>query len=168
MKKAIVIIALGLLVLSCNKGNHLPHTDRTKDLVAELLSVLDSTDVYAAKKEAEIEALKKCLSGKTVDDCIDLYYDIALSFSNNSADSALVYMEKAAQLARESGRDSLSHITQILLSTLLSDYGYYMEANETILSVPREKLTGELLGRYYYSRAQLYQNLYTRFLINLP
>lgn len=166
MKKAIVFIALGLLVLSCNKGNHLPHTDRTKDLVAELLSVLDSTDVYAAKKEAEIEALKKCLPGKTVDDCIDLYYDIAMSFSNNSADSALVYMEKAAQLAQESGRDSLSIKTQILLSTLLSNYGYYIEANETISSVPREKLAGNLLDRYYHSRALLYRNLYTDF--NVP
>ena len=165
MKKAVIIIVLALLVLSCHKVE-LPHTDKTKGLVAELLAKLDSTNVYAAKKDKEIEALKLCLPGETVDDDIALYYDIAMVFSNNAADSALAYMEKANRLALDAGRDSLGLKTQIVLATLLSEYGYYLESHEVISSVPREELTGELLFRYYHSVAQLYQNLYTDF--NVP
>ena len=165
MKKAVIIIVLALLVLSCHKVE-LPHTDKTKELVAELLAKLDSTNVYAAKKDKEIEALKLCLPGETVDDDIALYYDIAMVFSNNAADSALAYMEKANRLALDAGRDSLGLKTQIVLATLLSEYGYYLESHEVISSVPREELTGELLFRYYHSVAQLYQNLYTDF--NVP
>ena len=154
-----------LLFFSCHNGD-LPHTDRTRGLVSELLSKLDSTDVYAAKKEKEIDSLKQCLPGETVDDCINLYYDIAMGFSNNVADSALVYMEKATQIAQESGRDSLRLWTQVTLASLLSEYGYFMESHEVISSVPRERLTGELLARYYQSIALLYQNLYTDF--NVP
>lgn len=162
MKRAVIILIQVLFVLSCHKAE-LPHTDRTMGLVAELLTKLDSTDVYAAKKVKEIEALKQRLPGKTVDDRIVLYYDIAMAFSNNTADSALVYMEKATKLALETGRDSLRLKTQIVLATLLSEYGYYLEAHEAISEVPREELTGELLSNYYHSVAQLYQYLYTDF-----
>lgn len=165
MRKAVITILSALLLLSCHKVN-LPHTDRTEELVSELLTKLDSTDVYAAKKEKEIEALKLCLPGQTVDDNITLYYEIAMAFSNNSADSALVYMERAARLAQQAGRDSLWLKTQIVFATLLSDYGYYLEAHDAISSVPREKLTRGLLPKYYHSIALLYQNLYTDF--NVP
>lgn len=165
MKRAVIVLISTLLFFSCHNGD-LPHTDRTRGLVSELLSKLDSTDVYAAKKEKEIDSLKQCLPGETVDDCINLYYDIAMGFSNNVADSALVYMEKATQIAQESGRDSLRLWTQVTLASLLSEYGYFMESHEVISSVPRERLTGELLARYYQSIALLYQNLYTDF--NVP
>ena len=35
------------------------HTEKTSGLVRELLTKLDSADVYAARKEAQIEASKK-------------------------------------------------------------------------------------------------------------
>ena len=165
MKRAVIVIVSALLFVSCRHGE-LPHTDRTGGLVSELLSKLDSTDVYAAKKEKEIEALKQCFPRETVADSVELYYDIAMGFSNNVADSALVYMEKATLLAQESGCDSLMFMTQVALATLLSEYGYYMEAHDAISSVPREKLTGDLLFRYYHSMALLNQNLYTDF--NVP
>ena len=160
MQKVVLIFVSALLILSCRKME-LPHTDRTRGLVEELLVKLDSTDVYAAKKEKEIEVLKKSIPGETVDDGIELYYDISMAFSNSVADSALVYMEKAIIYAQEYGRDSLKLHAQIALATLLSGYGYYMEAQETLSSVPVEKLMGELRVRYYHAVALLYRNLYS-------
>jgi hypothetical protein len=93
MKRAVIVIVSALLFVSCRHGE-LPHTDRTGGLVSELLSKLDSTDVYAAKKEKEIEALKQCFPKETVADSVELYYDIAMGFSNSVADSALVYIGK--------------------------------------------------------------------------
>ena len=165
MKKAIILIVSALLFLSCHKGE-MPHTDRTKGLVAELLSKLDSSDVYAVKKEKGIEALKRHLPGDSAVNCFELYYDIAMGYSNNVADSALLYMEKATQHAQVLGIDSLWLKSQIVLATLLSEYGYYLEAQETISSVPRKKLNGKLLPLYYHSIALLSQNLYTDY--NIP
>ena len=165
MRKLLLIFVSSLLILSSPKFE-LPHTDRTRGLVEELLVKLDSTDVYAAKKEKEIEALKNCFPGETVDEGIELYYDIAMAFSNSVADSALVYMEKAIQYAQEYGRDSLKLQAQIALATLLSEYGYYIEAQETISSVPVEKISGKLRVRYYHTIALLYRNLYSDY--NIP
>ena len=165
MKRAAFILLLSLMALSCH-NYELPHTDRTRGLLKELLCKLDSTDVYAARKEKEIEALKNCLPGETVDDTIELYYDIAMAFSYNVADSALVYMEKAFLLAELSDSDSLKLNAQIALASLLSEYGYFFEAHETLQSVPVEKITSNLQVNYYHAVALLYRNLYTDY--NVP
>ncbi len=165
MQNFLLIFVSSLLILSSPKFE-LPHTDRTRGLMEELLVKLDSTDVYAAKKEKEIEALKNCFPGETVDDEIELYYDISMAFSNSVADSALVYMEKAILYAQEYGRDSLKVQAQIALATLLSEYGYYIEAQETLSPVPVEKLSGGERVRYYHSVALLYRNLYSDY--NIP
>ncbi|MBQ7708557.1 MAG: hypothetical protein IJT74_01375, partial [Bacteroidales bacterium] len=145
-------LALFVLVVavafSCDK-ERLPHTDRTRGLIKELLIKLDSTDAYAARKEQQIEALKQELPGETVEESFRLYYNIAMAFSNNVADSSLYYLEKAVRFAESSGIDTLWQEAQIALSAQLSEYGYYLEAHETISSVPREKLEGRLLIRYY-------------------
>lgn len=155
-----LLLVIPAIAFSCNK-EELPHTDKTKGLIRELLIKLDSTDVYAEKKEKEIEALKKNLPGETVEETFSLYYDIAMAFSNSVGDSALVYLEKAAQFALASGIDSLWLEAQIGLAAQLSEYGYYLEAHETISSVPREKLTDILLVRYYRAVSLLYSNKYT-------
>ena len=165
MKRAAFILFLSLMALFCHNFE-LPHTDRTKGLLKELLCKLDSTDVYAARKEKEIEELKNCLPGETVDDTIELYYNIAMAFSNNVADSALVYMEKAFLLAELSDSDSLKLNAQIALASLLSEYGYFFEAHETLQSVPVEKITSNLQVNYYHAVALLYRNLYTDY--NVP
>lgn len=163
MRKCHVIILLLATVVvssSCHKET-LPHTDRTRGLVKELLTKLDSTDVYAAKKEKEVELLKKRLPGETIEETYSLYYDIAMVFSHNVADSAIMYLEKAVQVAQLSGIDSLSQEAQIGLAAQLSEYGYYLEAHETFASVAREKLTGKLLVRYYRAMELFYSNKYT-------
>ena len=155
-----LILIIASVAFSCKKEG-LPHTDKTRGLIKELLIKLDSTDVYAAKKEKEIEALKQRLPGETLEERYSLYYDIAMAFSNNSADSSIVYLEKAIEAAQLSGIDSLWLQAQIVLADLLSDYGYYLEAHETISSVPREKLEGGLLARYYHTMGLLYRNMYS-------
>lgn len=51
------------VTISCQQKVERLHTERTTSLVRELLTKLDSTDVYAARKEAYIEALKTQLGG---------------------------------------------------------------------------------------------------------
>jgi len=155
-----LLVLIPAVAFSCYREK-LPHTDKTRGLVRELLTKLDSTDVYAAKKEKEIKALKQRLPGETVEESFSLYHDIAMAFSNNRADSALLYLGKAAQVAELSGKDSLWLEAQIALAAQLSEYGYYLEAHETFSSIPREKLQGDILVKYYRSMALLYRNIYS-------
>ena len=54
-----ILLLAGLVcAAACGKKDEVLRTDRTRGLVRELLTKLDSTDVYAARKEAYIEALK--------------------------------------------------------------------------------------------------------------
>ena len=94
------------LTLPCF-GAEMPHTDRTRGLVRELLSKLDSTDVYAARKEKAIAAVKAGLPGNTDAERYELYYDIADEYANYRLDSGLVYLDKAIRVACETGCDSL-------------------------------------------------------------
>ena len=55
--KTMVLILFSAILFSCNKIGS-PHTPPTERLINELLVKLDSTDVYAARKEREIEAYK--------------------------------------------------------------------------------------------------------------
>ena len=59
----ILFVIVLLLSVSCQKIEERLRTERTAGLVRELLTKLDSTDVYAARKEAYIEALKTQLGG---------------------------------------------------------------------------------------------------------
>ena len=59
----IVLLAGLVCVAACGKKDDVLRTDRTRGLVRELLTKLDSVDVYAERKEAGIEALKMRLGG---------------------------------------------------------------------------------------------------------
>ncbi len=155
----LLVVTAAVCFFSCSR-EEMPRTDKTRGLIRELLVKLDSTDVYAAKKEKVVEALKQSLPGESDQERSTLYYDIAMAFSNNTADSSLFYLEKAADVAHRSGIDSLWLKARIALAAQLSDYGYYTESHETISSVPRNKLEGDLLVRYYRTMGLLYRGLY--------
>ena len=61
-----ILLLIAVLSLSCQKREERLHTDRTPVLVRELLTKLDSADVYAARKEAQIEASKKQIGGAVI------------------------------------------------------------------------------------------------------
>lgn len=145
----------------------MPHTERTEGLIDELLTKLDSTDVYAARKEAQIDRVKAMLPGKDALDRFSLYYRIADEYHNYNVDSSLVYLENAVRLAGEMGVDSLRFIAALSMATVLADTGFYTESQQTIQEVPRDALEKwNLYDMYYNALALLYHNLYSDF--NVP
>lgn len=162
MKSRLLYILALALAVSCNHREYkIPHTDRTEGLVKELLSTLDSTDVYAARKEAVIDELKSALPGNTVREHFRLYYYIAKEYSSYMVDSTLFYLQKASQIAAEAGLDSLKNRADIMLVALMAEAGFYSEAHEIITSVPRNAVKGRLLEGYYNAWALLYHDLYS-------
>ena len=157
-----ILLLIAVLSLSCQKREERLHTDRTSDLVRELLTKLDSADVYAARKEAEIEANKKQIEdGSNYREKYSALLKVANQYAHYSLDSSLVYLDKSAQVAREADNEFLVVSTDIRLSTMLTIGGFYMAAAEILNSVPRKSLQGPLLVSYYNAWMSLYRDVYS-------
>lgn len=163
MKKfTFTLLLITLLILSCQKKEERLRTDRTSGLVRELLTKLDSADFYAARKEAEIDAYKNQIGrGRDYRENFYILYNIGEKYGNYIIDSSLVYLEKAAQLAREVEDDYLRIFAEIRLSTMLTIGGFYMSSFELLNSIPRDKLRGILVEKYYNAWMKLYREVYS-------
>ena len=161
MKTHLILLVLAVTTALPCSGAEMPRTDRTRKLVRELLAKLDSTDVYAARKEGKIERIKAELPGDTDAQRFELFFDIAEEYSNYMLDSSLVYLEKAVRVAEEAGCDSLRIAAELKRASILSIGGFYYEANETLSSIPREALRGKMFVPYYQNWALLYHELYS-------
>ena len=156
-----VLLLTALLALSCQREQRL-RTERTSGLVRELLTKLDSVDVYEARKEAEIERLKLQLkSFDTYRKKYDVLYEIANQYAHYVLDSSLVYIEKAADIARNAGYERLEIYAEIRRSTMLTIGGFYMEAAEILSSLPRNILDGVQVIPYYNAWMSLYREVYS-------
>ena len=158
----LVLLLVAVLSLSCQKRADRLRTERTSGLVRELLTKLDSADVYAARKEAEIEACKLQLSdAATYHDKYNLLYNIANLYAHYSLDSSLVYIEKAVNVARQACDDRLRMLGDIRRSTILTIGGFYMTAAEILNSLQRKSLNEYQVAAYYNAWSSLYHELYT-------
>ena len=157
---ALLLMTSIALALSCHK-DEVPQTDRARKLIKELLEKLDNAEVYAARKEREIDSVKAKLPGNTEEERIEIYSDLAKRYSKYNVDSSLVYIDKACGLADAIGNDSLGYMARFQRVDLLSGAGFSTEARETLETIPREAMTGDLLNAYYYSWTEHYHNLYS-------
>ncbi|MCR5560373.1 MAG: DUF6377 domain-containing protein [Bacteroidales bacterium] len=156
----LTVAAAALVVLPC-LGADFPHTDRTKGLIDELLVKLDSTDVYAAGKERQIEALKAACPGGSGADMYDWCFQVAEEYSNYVVDSALVYLEKAVATARGMGSATLMYKADCTRAVILSGAGFNVESLEILSSIPRKGLKRKDLEHYYGAWTSLYHSLYS-------
>ena len=159
-----LMIIVSAILFSCNKLE-LPHTANTERLISELLLKLDSTDVYAARKERDIAASKAKIQDAGGNDQArySALYDVAEKYSNYSIDSSLVYLDKAADVARTMCCDSLQVKVQVRKSLILSSGGFYVESLGILNSIQREPLRGGILTMYYSAWALIYHELYASY-----
>ena len=135
----LVLLLMAVLTVSCQEKEDRLRTARTSGLVRELLTKLDSADVYAARKEAAIEDSKIKLQGaKTYRETYNVLYDIANQYAHYSLDSSLVYFERAVRVAENAGDKYLEITAEVRRSTMLTIGGFYMEAAE-ILTLYHER-----------------------------
>lgn len=157
----LIIIVLAASILSCHKVE-MPHTDRTDQLITELLSKLDSTDIYTARKLNYIKNIQSEITDTTQSESAYVsHYNIADKFANYSIDSSLLYINKAIESAIESGNDSLKVRAELKQSSVLTTGGFYVAAREILESIQRDTLNGENLISYYNAWSHLYHELYS-------
>lgn len=159
--RLLLLLAMTLALLPSCKRNAVLQTERSRKLIKELLETLDNADVYAARKEREIDSVKAKLPGNTEEERFDIYSDLAIRYSKYNVDSSLLYINKACELASALGNDSLSYTAKLRKVDLLSGAGFSTEASETLETIPRESMKGDLLIVYYNSWTEYYHNLYS-------
>ena len=144
-----LLLILTAIIISCSKGE-IPHTDRTRPLIKELLAKLDSTDIYAQRKLNEIQAIKSKITDNIQSDSASiLLYEIAFNFTSFSIDSSLLYLDKAIEAAIKSDNDSLRINAELKQSMMLTSGGFYVAAREILESTPHNMLKGQNLVTYY-------------------
>ena len=162
--RSLLLTLFTAIILSCIscKKLEIPHTDRTQNLIEELLTKLDSADVYAARKLNHINNIKSKITNTTQSDTASiLLYKIADKFANYSIDSSLLYIDKAIEAAIESGNDSLRINAELKKSAVLTTGGFYVAARDVLESIQHGIIKGENLISYHSAWSHLYHELYS-------
>lgn len=164
MKRILWILCIPAVIfaLSCNRSKEeMPHTERTATLLSDLLTRLDSMDVYSARLDGRIDELKARLPMQPVREHIALRCAIADVYSSYNVDSAIVYVTEAEYVAKAAGLDSLRINAGLLLSEALTSGGFFMESQEVLAKVPRKSLKPSQIVPYYHAWSSLYHGLCT-------
>lgn len=156
----ILLTLLLTLALPC-RGEDIQKTGRSDALVKELLTKIDSTAVYAARREQAIDAVKSKLPGNTDMERYDLYHELSVMYSNYLVDSSIVYMERAVKLSQSFSDKRYRIKSELSLANILADSGFYTEAHEIITAIDRHSIDQTLLIPYYRAQANLLHKLYS-------
>lgn len=140
----ILLTLLLTLALPC-RGEDIQKTGRSDALVKELLTKIDSTAVYAARREQAIDAVKSKLPGNTDMERYDLYHELSVMYSNYLVDSSIVYMERAVKLSQSFSDKRYRIKSELSLANILADSGFYTEAHEIITAIDRHSIDQTLL-----------------------
>lgn len=161
MKSRLISILFAVLCIFPCAGADIIPTDRTEILLDELLRKLDSTAVYAAGRERNIQELQSVLPASSSLESYHLYRELVRMYSNYVADSAFYYLGEAIAVAADIGNDSLKLVAELELVEKLSDSGYTAEAMEVINDVQRNRLDKDAMVGYYRAMASMYHSLYS-------
>ena len=154
----VAAMLVATMVVSCSR----PEPGSAQYLMREILSKIDSSDIYIASVEAQLEESRLALeqlprgSMERYDACMDL----GLEYSKFVCDSAIVSYGKAAETAREMGDEQLYYKAVLEKGAMLTHTGFYFAANSIFQSIPREKLDRENLIRYFNNYKRLYHDSY--------
>ena len=122
--------------------------------IDSLLTCLDSAigkrAYYEQKKETKIDSLKHALN--TFNRPEDIYATnnrIISEYRSFIYDSAMVYTNRNIKFAKDNNNRIWTTEMKISLANTYLTGGFYKEAVDTIRSIPRKTLNGDLLKRYY-------------------
>ena len=158
MKCKYLLLFAALLAAACSRQVQY----EGHPMLQVLMSRLDSADVYIARYEAEINESREALRKLPPDseELFDAYMEMGRMYSKFVADSSIVYLEKAAQLARRIGlRDGYNRARTVKAATLIH-IGFFLEGSDILDSIPMDELSENGLISYYNARRGLYHDVY--------
>lgn len=134
-------------------------------LLLELDNVLENSALYEQQKVQRIAAMKKKVGipSLTIQDTYYLYKALYREYESYICDSALHYINKNIDIARQSNNAQWLVSSQLHKASVLITSGLYVEAMELLKSLPRQSMNQEDSLNYYvaYSNIYLYLAEYT-------
>ena len=154
-------LLLSVLLSSCHY--RAGRTSLERQLVEDLLSRIDSAEVYRARKEADIEDLKLRLAAadSTSAEWIAICDDIGNRYSNYITDSALVYYDRAIDRALEQKNKDYYLTASLGKIKVLNRKGYFIESDMVMRQIKLPDFPENLRWRYYSAVTDYYHSLYT-------
>lgn len=126
-------------------------------LLEELNKVIRESDIYDARKQAEIQRIHRSIGDGSPQQEFNRSHLLFEAYKVYKYDSAYLYALKQSDIARALRNDTLINMARINLSFSLLSAGMYKETQETLDSVNIRTLSKEdkakyyaLLGRFYY------------------
>lgn len=130
-----------------------------------LLVRLDQTilrhEIYKNIREARIHALKeKAFRASPVSvAAYQLNDSIYREYKSYMCDSAILYLNKNIDIARQLRDNEREYKSKLLLSSLLAAAGMYLEAIDVLDEVRRDQVPASLICDYYTSKEHVYREI---------
>lgn len=126
------------------------HAADKAELTNELESCLKQRHLYSQQKEARIDSLKQLLHpAMDAEQRFRLYNSIYEEYYTYRFDSAMLYVDRKEQVARQLSHRKYHDLSIIHRSVLLSTSGYFSESIQNLEQIDRSKLDAALLVEYY-------------------
>lgn len=154
MKRISVVILLFIIASNGFTANI------NDSLSLKLKKVMNNKEYYIAEKEQRINSIKQMLSldQLTPEQNYNLNYKIYEEYKKYKTDSAVYYLQKNLDIAEKLGKQDLRDETNIQLVWLYSSKGMYIEAKTILDNINQNKLSKDLLSKYYDSYTSFYSH----------
>lgn len=149
MKKYLLSVWFLLSALLLSAPLPLHAADKAK-LTNQLESCLKQRSLYSQQKEARIDSLKQLLHpAMNAEQRFRLYNSIYEEYYTYRFDSAMLYVDRKEQVAKQLSHRKYHDLSIIHRSVLLSTSGYFSESIQNLEQIDRGKLDDALLVEYY-------------------
>lgn len=158
MKCKHLLLAAALLACACSR----PDISAEQSLLQDLITRLDSVDVYVARYDARLSEAREALHAVPLEseELINAYIDMGMKYSKFISDSSIVYFDRAARLAERLGNHDKLYDALLRKAGMLIHTGFYLEGSMILDTVPRDAMKGDNLSRYYNIYRGLYHDAY--------
>lgn len=129
-------------------------------LLLELDNVLANRSTYVELKEVQIGNLKRSIdSSNSLANQYSINKEIVEEYKSYKCDSAIHYIEKNIELAKQLNNSEYFDESQILLANMYALAGLFAESNRILESYDSKKLTKDLQREYYFAYYRFYDAL---------
>lgn len=117
---------------------------------------ISASDQYVQKKKERIAYLKsRADQAETLSAKYELTYQLYAEYLPFVNDSAIYYLERCSDIARQMGDESKAEGCLSLTALCCSNAGMYVESEAILKTINPEKLHGIDLGLYYYASGHI-------------
>lgn len=129
-------------------------------VLQRLYGLMENKEIFMTEKEDQIESIKKMLETPDISDLqrYDINLQLFEEYKTYISDSAIYYAEQNTIISQGMGDLNRINESKLNLTSLYIIAGIYIESLDILKSIDKNKLSGDLLVKYYDNYKQLYRS----------